>query len=411
MSARPTDIVRPLGAFEECLWLFDHKCPTHFCLIAEVAGRTTLSDWRVALDALQQRHPMLSVSIDTTYNRVPHFRNVPDRPIPLRVAEGDATWEREVEREIRTLFDPTKAPLIRAVLILQPEHAIVILVTHHSIADGMSSVFLVRDLLAVISGQTLTRYSFPRSLDEIVGVLVRTSSAAGITFSHDIAKKSVGSPLHVKSRVLSQHLTGQLQERARQEGATVHGIICAVAVAGREIDQQWREDPLRILSPIDIRGLIGIEDQCMDAFSAAVSAIETNYPASLWDLARHVRSTVLPFKTVEGTGSLISTVGGAMAANMDVEQGVELYRASFSEEIMISNLGIIPYSPDFGKVALKSLWAPAVLRGLESQQTLGVATINGSIHFIHTSWNPIPGLLEGVEQKLAEACLHVEVEA
>ena len=355
---------------------------------------------------------MLSVSIDTTYNRVPHFRNVPDRPIPLRVAEGDATWEREVEREIRTLFDPTKAPLIRAVLILQPEHAIVILVTHHSIADGMSSVFLLRDLLAAISGKPLTRYPFPRSLDEIVGAPVRTSAEPGITFSQDLAKKRVGSPVHVKSRVLSQDLTGQLQERARQEGTTVHGIVCAaVAVAGREIDQQWRENPLSILSPVDIRGLIGVEDQCMDAFSKAVSVIETNSPASLWDLARYIRSTVLPFKTMEGNGPVISAVGGVMATNMDIERGAQLYRAAFSEEIMVSNLGIIPYSPDFGKVTVKSLWAPALLRGHESQQTIGVATINGSIHLIHTSWNPIPGLLEGVEQKLAEACLHVGVEA
>ncbi len=52
---------------------------------------------------------MLSVSIDTTYSRVPHLRNVTGQPIPLRVAEGDTTWEREAERERRTLFDPTKA--------------------------------------------------------------------------------------------------------------------------------------------------------------------------------------------------------------------------------------------------------------------------------------------------------------
>ncbi len=355
---------------------------------------------------------MLSVSIDTTYNRVPHFRNVPDKPIPLRIAEGDITWEREVEREMRTLFDPTKAPLIRAVLILQPEQAIVILITHHSIADGMSSVFLLRDLLAAVSGQPLTRYPFPRSLDEIVGAPVRTSAEPGVAFSQDLAKKCVESPVHVKSKVLSQELTSQLQRRARQEGTTVHGVLCAaVTVAGREIDQQWRESPLRIFSPVDIRGLIGVEDQCMDAFSKAVSVIETNSPASLWDLARSIRSTLLPFKTVEGNGPVISAISGAMATNMDVEQGAEFNRAAFSEETMVSNVGLVPYSPDFGKVTVKSLWAPAMLRGHEPEQTIGVATINGSIHLIHTSWNPIPGLLEGVEQKLAEACLQVEVEA
>src|ERR1035441_9112159 len=101
MSAHRTDIVRPLGALEEFLWLFDHSSPKHFCLIAEVTGRTTVSEWRAALDVLQERHPMLSASIDTTYNRVPHFLNITGQPIPLRVAEGNNPWEREVEREMR----------------------------------------------------------------------------------------------------------------------------------------------------------------------------------------------------------------------------------------------------------------------------------------------------------------------
>ncbi len=407
-----TDIVRPLGAVEEFLWLFDHSSPKHFCLIAEVTGHATVSDWRTALDALQERHPMLSVSIDTTYNRVPHFRKATGQPIPLRVAEEGATWEREVEREMRTLFDSTKAPLIRTVLILQPEQAFVILVTHHSIADGMSSVFLLRDLLVALSGQPLTRYPFPPSLDEIVGAPVRTSAEPCVTFSQELATKCVEAPVHVRSRVLSQELTGSLQQRARQEGTTIHGIVCAaVAIAGRDTDRRWRENPLRLFTPVDIRGLVGVEDYCMDAFSKAVTIIETNSPASPWDLARFIRSTLLPFKTAEGNEPVLSAISGAMAANMNVEEGAEFNRMAFSEEAMVSNVGLVPYSPDFGKVTVKSLWAPVMLRGHEPEQTIGVATINGSIHLVHTSWRPIPGLLEGVEQKLTEACQPLAVEA
>jgi NRPS condensation-like uncharacterized protein len=405
MSSDTIDIIRPLGAVEEFLWLFDHSSPKHFCLVAEVQGRTTVSDWRAALDALQERHPMLSTSIDTTYNRVPHFRNVAGEPIPLRVAEGSTPWEREVEREMRTPFDPTKAPLIRAVLMLNTENAFVILVAHHSVADGMSLVFLLRDLLKALSGQPLTRYPFPRSLDEIVGAPVRTSTEPGIAFSQDLAKKCVETPVHVKSTVLSKELTTLLLKRTREEDTTIHAIICAaLAVAGRSIDQPWRENPLRIFSPVDIRRLVGLEDQCMAAFSKAVSVIEPNPMGSLWDLARFIRSTLLPFKTVEGNVPVLSAISGAMATNMNVEQGAEFNRAAFSEELMVSNVGLLPYSPDFGKVTIQSLWAPSLLRGFGPEQTIGVATVNGSIHLLHTSWIPIPGLLETTELKLAEAC-------
>jgi NRPS condensation-like uncharacterized protein len=312
---------------------------------------------------------------------------------------------------MRTLFDPTKAPLIRTVLILHPEKAVVILVTHHSIADGMSSVFLLRDLLGAISGQALTPYAFPRSLDEIVGVPVCTSAEPGVAFSQDLAEKCAETPVHVRSRVLSQELTRQLLGRARQENTTIHGIMCAaIAVAGREIDQWWRENPLRIFSPVDIRGLIGVEDHCMVAFSKAVSVIEPNSPGGLWDLARFVRKTLLPFKTVEGNGPVLSAISGAMGTNMNVEEAAQFNRAEFSEEAMVSNVGLVPYSSEFGKVTIKSLWAPVMLRGHEPEQTIGVATINGSLHLVHTSWSPIPGLLESVEQKLTEACQLVVVE-
>jgi hypothetical protein len=410
MSPHPTDIARPLGAVEEFLWLFDHSSPKHFCLIAEVTGPTTVSEWRNALDALQERHPMLSVSIDTTYNRVPHFKSSTGQPIPLRVAEENTTWQHETEREMRTLFDPTKAPLARAVLILRPEKAFIILVTHHSVADGMSSVFLLRDLLTALSGQSLSRYLFPRSLDEIIGVPIRTSSDPGVAFSYDLAKKCVEAPVHVKSSILARELTRQLQERAHQESTTIHGILCAaIAVAGREINQSWRENPFRIFSPVDIRRLISVEDQCMVAFSKANTVIETNSTTSLWELARFIRGTLLPFKTPEGNKPVIKSITGAMASNMNVEEGARFNRAAFSEEVMVSNVGLVPFSPDFVKVTVKSLWAPVMLRGHEPEQTIGVATINGSIHLVHSSWTPIPGLLESVERKLAEACLPASI--
>jgi hypothetical protein len=94
---------------------------------------------------------------------------------------------------------------------------IVILVTHHSVADGMSLVFLLRDLLTAFSGQLLPPYPLPKSLDEIVSVPVHTLSDPGVTFSYDLAKKYVESPVHVRSSVLSPELTWKIQERARQQ--------------------------------------------------------------------------------------------------------------------------------------------------------------------------------------------------
>jgi hypothetical protein len=69
------DLICPLGAGEELMWLLDLSSRVHFALAAEVEGRTTVEEWRVALDALQRRHPLLYVCIDSNHIPIPHFRS------------------------------------------------------------------------------------------------------------------------------------------------------------------------------------------------------------------------------------------------------------------------------------------------------------------------------------------------
>jgi hypothetical protein len=146
----------------------------------------------------------------------------------------------------------------------------------------------------------------------------------------------------------------------------------------------------------------------VDALSKAVTVIEMNSAADLWELVRFVRDTLLPFKTAEGNAPVFAELSGAMATNMNVEEGMAFNSAAFSEELLVSNLGAVPFEPDFGRVTLRSLWAPVFLVGHAQEQTIGVATINGSIHLVHTSWIPIPHLLKRIEEKLEEACLRRE---
>jgi rhodanese-related sulfurtransferase len=67
-------MLRSLGSFEEFFWLIDQNRPIHFVLAARVQGATTAAQWRYALDLVQQRHPLLSVCIETNGSSRPHFR-------------------------------------------------------------------------------------------------------------------------------------------------------------------------------------------------------------------------------------------------------------------------------------------------------------------------------------------------
>ena len=109
------DLLRPLGAFEELFCLFDQRFPTNGALAAQITGHTAVPQWRDALDAIQQRHPLLSACIDTTFNRIPHFRRVTSQRIPLRmVASPVARWQQEIAEEAMRAISRLDAEVERA---------------------------------------------------------------------------------------------------------------------------------------------------------------------------------------------------------------------------------------------------------------------------------------------------------
>ena len=109
LALLPGDVLRPLGAFEELYCLFDQQFPINGALAAKITGPTTVQQWRAALDAVQQRHPLLSACIDTTFNRVPHFRRVTEQRIPLRVVTSpNAQWQQEIAEEVNAPFTPIR---------------------------------------------------------------------------------------------------------------------------------------------------------------------------------------------------------------------------------------------------------------------------------------------------------------
>jgi hypothetical protein len=151
------DAGRSLGALEHLFWLADRHHSIHFAVTALISGGAGARDWRRALDHLQERHPILSVCIDGEPGRVPSFRQAGATPIPLRIVEDEPElrWEAEVGKELATPFSPSRAPLIRAVLIQGARDAAFVLIAHHSIADGLSLAYAIRDTLDTLAGRRL----------------------------------------------------------------------------------------------------------------------------------------------------------------------------------------------------------------------------------------------------------------
>jgi hypothetical protein len=398
-----SDLLRPLGAFEELFCLFDQYFPTNAALAAQITGHTTVQQWREALDAVQQRHPLLSACIDTTSNRVPHFRRVPGPRIPLRmVTIPGARWQDEIAEEVNSPFTPDQAPLFRAVLLHQETRCTFILSSHHSVCDGSSRIFLLRDILLALTGHALEALPLAPSRETLFGARQRTSSEPGLP---SFAAQRPPVP-YVDGIKLTPEETAGLQRRTREEGVTIHAAVsAAITIAGRAIDESWRMTPLRIMSPAEIRDILGLEDQCMISFGGGEISIASGVSMTFWELAQFAKDGLSAVKSRENIAKMIDLQSAAVSSNLTVEQAFQLKRNVFDSQVMFTNLGRVPFDGTLGHLKLESLWAPSARRGIEGEQTLGAVCANGSLHLTHTSPAPIPGLLAGIREELRKACL------
>lgn len=123
----------------------------------------------MALGHARRRHPALRTVIRADENGSPRFVP-PGKPIDLRVVArtNDTQWLQEVEAELAVSFQPDEGPLLRACLVQSATVSELILTAHHSIGDGISSMYLVRDLLESIEGHHLDELPRRPPLENIV---------------------------------------------------------------------------------------------------------------------------------------------------------------------------------------------------------------------------------------------------
>lgn len=408
-----SDRIRPLGPFEHVFWLIDQNRPVHFAVTAQIAGTASPDDWRQALDHVQGRHPVFSVCIEGSPGSVPWFRQAA-APIPLRVVEGNprTSWATKVGEELATPFDPKQAPLIRALLIQDGQSTAFTLVAHHSIADGLSIAYAIRDTLSALSGGLLEPLPLLPSQEEILGAREEPAALAGAfepqyaapTGTPATYRRLDGGRPTVNSLRLAPALTESLRHRARWEGTTVHGALCAaLAIAGRKVCADWQKIPLRIASPISIRQILDVGESCGVFLTAAIGVFDRQ-ATGFWEVARDARNTVARGQARDSAAALLSAFEEVVGTGAEIPAAAEFIATVFAHEATLTNLGALTFDSRFGPLKLEAIWGPAVLLGMEGEQTIGVAAINGSICLTHTGYTPPEGLLGEMRNLLIEAC-------
>jgi Condensation domain len=397
-------ILRPLGPSEQYFWLSNQNSAKHFVIAAEIAGDATVEAWVSAIAAVQLRHPLLRALIEYGHDGMPCFREHVDIPIPVRIVdeEESTAWQVEMAKELATPIPLGGAPLARITLLRKCGGSTLLLSMHHSIADGLSSAFVIRDILEALSGKPILPLTLTEPQENLCSAAAGTPPppSAGIYPPVSLLRRDAGGPT-VQALKLSKELSSRLRTHAREVDATVHGaLVAAKTFAGRRLSPDWRPHPVRVVSPVNNRRLLGLQDQCALSIIFPTGAYAPDSEESLWDVARAVKDELTPARTPEGLSTVFSGFRQLMSTSPDVAQIAAFEVQACACEGMVSNLGVLPFETSFGRFKLESLWGPAVFIGIEGEQMIGVATLNGAIHLLHSSYTPIPNLLEMMEATL-----------
>jgi hypothetical protein len=412
-------LLRPLGFAERFFNLYAQVYPVHFCLCAEIEETVDAAALRLALDQVRERHPVLQACVtrDVELGTVFHKSG---RPIELTIinAGKNADWRPTVERELQRPMGTERSALLRVTALRAPDVTTIVLTFHHAIADGLSAVWILHDLLSALAGEQLAIFkSFSPIEEKILGPSphpARTNGRPARTGEPDRSvpvlpqtRPTAHLPVNLRTNIdtaeFTKEETVRLIERCRINNTTVHSMICAAAA--RCVPASG-EDIVGITSPFSLRKLAGIQSGACGVFIGAASVeVQIKESASIWHDARQIGDSLNKARSPQAVVDFITRV----STEFSPAAGHEKLMAFLSDwpptALVVSNLGVLPIAERYGPWAVKAVWGPAMLTNLpEDRQTIGVCTFGGQLRIVHQSYVPVRGLARAIRDAIIAAC-------
>jgi hypothetical protein len=407
-------LLRPLGCAEHFFHLFAQVYPVHFCVCAEIEGTVDAAALRSALDQVRERHPVLRARI-AHGNELGTAFYKSDRPIELKTiyAGKEADWRPIVERELQR---PMGCELLRVTALRAPNVTTIVLTFDHAIADGLSAVWILHDVLSALAGEQLEAFKSFSPVEEKLPVpswhTAGESKSDSVVPTLSLTRPAAPLPPanlrpNIDTAEFTKEETGRLIERCRANNTTVHSMICAVAARCVPLSGQ---NVVGITSPFSVRKLARIERGACGVFMGAASTeLQIKETASIWEDARRVGNSLSKARSPEAVIDFISQVSAEFPPSAGCEKAVAFLSAMPQTALVVSNLGVLPIAERYGPYAVKAVWGPAMLTNLpENRQAIGVCTFGGQLRIVHQSYVPIRGLARAIRDAIIAACAERE---
>jgi len=426
-AARPEDdtdpaFVRPLGSVEEMFAAYGEIGSISYSMAARVRGELNRDRLEAGIDVFQRSNEHLSLTIRTGSNGRRYFARSPQR-IPLRVVDLAATsWEEVMENELTAPF-PEDGTLVRVTALLGRDGEHILLPTfHHSLADGLSAITILKDLLLATSGRqpALAGHGIADTLEDTLGpafqeTLTTMASMPPPPFPPPRNRWAFHRDRNpaVQGRALTAPATQRLVRRARAEGTTVYAALVA-ALARARYERRGAgtypeaPDGLRLLVPFNSRAYAPPPTSAVGLFIGAfvltLPPPRLPTPDVFWAQARESGTLVHAQK---GRRSALGLAGAAalqMAHDASPQAVMQFMRVATDHEALLTNMGVLDVPKVCGGFEVQEVWAAGFKTCIEGEDNVAVGTFGGRLSLVHSSLEGTEGLLDGMLKVLEESC-------
>ncbi|MFE7183932.1 amino acid adenylation domain-containing protein [Streptomyces erythrochromogenes] len=222
--------------------------PYHIQLVFHLSGKVDPERMQRAGRALLDRYPVLRAAFVNRVDGdvvqvVPEAVTLPWQHLDLTAAdeaERTQAFERFLEEDRTTYFDPDNPPLLRlALAVLEPERPELVLTAHHTLYDGWSTPLLLQDLLLLYASDgDASALPAPRDYggflswlagqDEEESARVWAAELEGFEEPTLLAPGFAGADDEGRGQVditIPRHVAQELDRRASELGITMNTLV------------------------------------------------------------------------------------------------------------------------------------------------------------------------------------------
>ncbi|BBZ70177.1 condensation domain-containing protein [Mycobacterium paraseoulense] len=392
---------------ERLFYRYGERHPVHFALVAEFDEVIAANKLRPALAAAQRRHPVLSAHIeDRPGTRLGLYRAPTVAPIELTVRRSpESSWETAAAEELSRPFDRSRAPLMRASLLQGPAGSVLLLTFDHTVADGISSVLVLKDVLAALNGDSVPNLPVAQAQEDLTAGTLGDMAPLELPDDPRMRTPSSirpfdGALTNVHTLAMSEVDTARLAQRCRAERTTVHAALVVAMCRVRAAERG--EDFLRVLNPINFRALIGVGDDCGLYIQATWTGLSPWDGTPFWDQARATTAHLDAARSARGIRTASLAVEQAITVDAEADHAEELFTRVCPFDMLVTNLGMQNLDGT-GPLRPTAVWAPVVQSQTEGEHVTGITTFEGMLRMTTCGYSVPATFLKSVGDALVAA--------